>query len=98
MGINIVLPAKIEAVDETDAATEFTTTGPFVIYGDKFLANESAYLMQEYATGYFRVATNKDGPVMVSAYPNTARFDAKGTFRIKKDTTKLLASVGYEEQ
>ena len=42
--------------------------------------------------------TNKDGVIMVSAFPNTVLVDAFGTFRLIKTVTAVAASVGYEEQ
>jgi hypothetical protein len=79
------------------AATEFTTTGPFVLYGDHFGWDESAKLLRLGPSGQYLEATNKDGVVQVSAFPNIVLVDVPGTYRIDKGTTSAAASVGYEE-
>ena len=79
------------------AATEFTTTGPFVLYGDHFGWDESAKLLRLGPSGQYLEATNKDGVVQVSAFPNIVLVDVPGAYRIDKTKTVAAASVGYEE-
>ena len=79
------------------AVTEFTTTSPFVLYGDHFGWAESAQLLRLGPSGEYLPATNKDGVVQVSAFPNMVYVDTPGTFRIDKGATAAAASVGYEE-
>lgn len=97
MAITSVIAAKTAAVAITDATTEFTTTGPFVLYGDDFGVGESAILYRTGVKG-LRPATNKDGVIRVSAYPNFVYVEAAGVYRVIKDLTVLTAAVGYEEQ
>ena len=79
------------------AVTEFTTTSPFVLYGDHFGWAESAQLLRLGPSGEYLPATNKDGVIMVSAFPNMVLVDAPGTYRVDKGATVAAASVGYEE-
>ena len=95
MAITAVIAATESAV--SGATTEFTTTGPFVLYGDHFGWAESAQLLRLGPSGQYIPATNKEGVVQVGAYPNTALVDVPGTYRIDKTKTVAAASVGYEE-
>ena len=95
MAITAVIAATESAA--SGAATEFTTTGPFVLYGDHFGWAESAQLLRLGPSGEYLPATNKDGVIQVGAYPNTALVDVPGTYRIDKTKTVAAASVGYEE-
>jgi hypothetical protein len=79
------------------AATGFTTTSPFVLYGDHFGWDESAKLLRLGPSGQYLEATSKDGVVQVSAFPNMVYVDTPGSFRIDKGSTFSAASVGYEE-
>ena len=79
------------------AVTEFTTTSPFVLYGDHFGWAESAQLLRLGPSGEYLPATNKDGVIQVGAYPNMVLVDAPGTYRIDKTKTVATASVGFEE-
>ena len=42
-------------------------------------------------------ATDKDGYIQVSAFPNMRTVDIAGEYEIRKTATDALASVGYEE-
>jgi hypothetical protein len=95
MAITVVIAATKDAT--SGATTEFTTTGPFVLYGDHFGWAESAQLLRLGPSGEYLPATNKDGVIQVGAHPNMVLVDAPGTYRIDKTKTVATASVGYEE-
>lgn len=95
MAITAVIAATESAA--SGAATEFTATGPFVLYGDHFGWAESAQLLRLGPSGEYLPATNKDGVIQVGAYPNMVLVDTPGTYRIDKAKTAAAASVGYEE-
>ena len=95
MAITVVIAATKDAA--SGATTGFTTTSPFVLYGDHFGWAESAQLLRLGPSGEYLPATNKDGVIQVGAYPNTALWDAPGTYRIDKTKTVAAASIGYEE-
>ena len=95
MAITVVIAATKDPA--SGAATAFTTTGPFVLYGDHFGWDESAQLLRLGPSGEYLPATNKDGVIQVGAYPNVVLVDAPGTYRTDKTKTVAAASVGYEE-
>jgi hypothetical protein len=63
MAITVVIAATKDAT--SGATTEFTTTGPFVLYGDHFGWAESAQLLRLGPSGEYLPATNKDGVIQV---------------------------------
>lgn len=95
MAITVVVAATKDPA--SGAATGFTTTSPFVLYGDHFGWAESAQLLRLGPSGEYLPATNKDGVIQVGAYPNVVLVDVPGTYRIDKAKTAAAASVGYEE-
>jgi len=95
MAITVVIAATKDAA--SGATTEFTTTGPFALYGDNFGWAESAQLLRLGPSGEYLPATNKDGVIQVGAYPNMVLVDVPGTYRIDKTKSVAAASVGYEE-
>ena len=95
MAITPIIPANVAAV--SGVATEFTTVGPFVLYGDHFGWAESAKLLRLGPSGQYLPATNKAGVIAVAASPNMVYVEAPGTYRIDKSKTSAAASVGYEE-
>ena len=95
MAITVVIAATNNPA--SGASTGFTTTSPFVLYGDHFGWAESAQLLRLGPSGEYLPATNKDGVIRVSAFPNMVLVDAPGTYRIDKGATVAAASVGYEE-
>ena len=95
MAITVVIAATKDPA--SGAATAFTTTGPFVLYGDHFGWAESAQLLRLGPSGEYLPATNKDGVIQVGAYPNMVLVDTPGAYRIDKAKTAAAASVGYEE-
>lgn len=95
MAITVVVAATKDPA--SGAATGFTTTSPFVLYGDHFGWAESAQLLRLGPSGEYLPATNKDGVIQVGAYPNMVLVDTPGAYRIDKTKTVAAASVGYEE-
>ena len=95
MAITVVVAATKDAA--SGATTAFTTTSPFVLYGDHFGWAESAQLLRLGPSGEYLPATNKDGVIQVGAYPNMVLVDVPGTYRIDKTKSVAAASVGYEE-
>lgn len=96
MAITAVISNTTAAVVPA-AGNQFTTTGPFVLYGDNFASGESAILYRLGPSTNYSVATNKDGPIRVSDSPNMVYVEAPGTYRLGKTTTTAAAYVGYEE-
>lgn len=95
MAITTVISATKDAA--SGVSTEFTTTGPFVLYGDGFGTHEHATLLRLGPSGSYLTATNNKEVVKVSAYPNMVYIDTPGTFRVEKMKTHAETSVGYEE-
>lgn len=100
MAITVVITARTAAVALTDETTRFTTSGPFVLYGDGFGVNdfEKAYLYRLGPGGTYIQFTNEKGRAYVAHRPNTVYVEAAGSYQIVKTTTGAAASVGYEEQ
>lgn len=98
MSITPKIAANAAAVPISDATTEFVTTGPFMLYGEKLMTHESIYLNHIGPSGAFIQSTNEDGPIAVRGAPNMIYVDAFGTFRLTKGQTAEAASAGYEEQ
>jgi len=96
MAITVVISATTAAA--SGAGTQFTTTGPFVLYGDNFAGTEFASLTRLGPSAAYSVMTNKDGAIGVGARPNSVYVEAAGTFRVDKPATVAAASIGYEEQ
>lgn len=106
MAITVAITARTAAVAAA-AEVRFTTSGPFVLYGDGFAYQEGVprthpqerCLLQRLGpSGEYIQATNKDGPIFVGAAPNMVYVDAAGSYQLVKDLTVAEASVGYEEQ
>lgn len=95
MAITVVIAATKDPA--SGAATAFTTTGPFVLYGDHFGWAESAQLLRLGPSGEYLPATSKDGVIQVGTSPNMVLVDVPGTYSIDKTKTVATASVGYEE-
>ena len=95
MAITVVIAAAKDPA--SGAATAFTTTGPFVLYGDHFGWAESAQLLRLGPSGEHLPATNKDGVIQVGAYPNMVYVEAPGSYQLVKNATRTAAAVGYEE-
>lgn len=97
MSITVIAACSTADAVPASAATEFTATGPFVLYADYFEVGQNALLFRKGPSGNFLPATNVNGGIVVSALPNTAYVDTGGVFRIQKDATSASVSVGYEE-
>ena len=95
MAITVVVAATKDPA--SGVATAFTTTSSFVFYGDHLGWDESVQLLRLGPSGRYLPATNKDGVIQVSAYPNMALVEAPGTYQVVKPATAATASVGYEE-
>lgn len=96
-----IIAATTNAV--TGASTAFTTTNRgFWLHASGFRSErrgEHATVKRVGPSGEWEAATNKDGEIRVSAYPNTIFVDLPaGTYRIDKTETAGNASVGYEEE
>lgn len=87
-------------VSETSGvATQFTTTAPFMLYGDNFGGLEACELLRLGPSGEYHPVIVGGQSLKVSVYGSNSIFvDAFGTFRLRKSVTSLAASVGYEEQ
>lgn len=91
-----IAPTKAEVPNGT-VSTRFTTTGPFVLYGDGFGSGETAVLRRLGSDGLYSDATNEKGTIYVSNMPNMVFVDVPGLFEIRKTATQNNASTGYEE-
>ena len=92
--VTVIAPTK-NAV--SGVSTEFTTTAPFVLYGDNLGWDTPVQLFRLGPSGAFIEATNRDGVIQVKDYPNMVLVDIPGTFRLVKPLTPVAAAVGYEE-
>jgi len=95
MAIVTVISATKNAV--SGATTQFTTTSPFVLYGDDLGWDTPVRLLRLGPSGGYRDATNEKGVIEVKDYPNMVYIDTPGTFQLIKPLTPIAASVGYEE-
>ena len=96
MAITTVIAETVNAVAGS-AATQFVTTGPFVLYGDYFKADEKAELQRLGPSGDYINATNQAGPIIVTECPNMVYVEAPGSYQLVKSATRTAAAVGYEE-
>lgn len=96
MAITPVITETTSAV-AGGVATQFVTTGPFVLYGDYFKADEKAELQRLGPSGDYINATNQNGPIIVTESPNMVYVEAPGTYQLIKSATRTAAAVGYEE-
>lgn len=93
-----IIEAETAAVGVDTDATEFTTTGPFVLIGEGFSAiEERAELYIKGPSDAFIPLTDKEGRVFVGQYPNAIPVDTPGTFRVSKTPTASEVSVAYYE-
>ena len=88
---------KIEAAVAIGAATEFAITTAALITVSNFAVDENAIVWRKGPSGNYEAATNKDGTIILSAIPNTAKVEGPGLFKITKDATAAEAYAGYEE-
>jgi hypothetical protein len=98
MAITPKIAATKLAVLITDATTEFITTGPFLLYADGLAIGEHVMLHRKGPSANFLPATDKNGPIILSAFPNWIYVEAGGTFRLTKTASAANVVVGYEEQ
>jgi hypothetical protein len=96
MAITEIAACSVAAAVAAGATTEFIVTGPFVLYADNYEIDEVAKLYRLGPSGDYLPATNKEGVIYVSAFPNMAYVDTGGTFRVSKTATSVDAVVGYE--
>ena len=78
-------------------ATEFTTVGPFILYGDGFAEGEWCSLERLGPSGTYLKARNERGVIRVGADPNMIYVESPGSYRLDKTGTNIAASVGHEE-
>lgn len=80
-------------------STEFTTTDRgFWLYSEGFGVFEHCKLLGKGPSGDYREATNKEGVIQVSAFPNSMFVDLPaGTYRLEKMATANNAWVGWEQ-
>lgn len=98
MAITSIIAATTAAVAGADA--DFTTIGRgFWLFGSGFGKGEFARVEGLGADGEtYEVKTNDNGPIHVTANPNTVFVDLPaGTYRIAKMATSEPAGVAFEE-
>ena len=78
-------------------ATEFSPTGPFVIDANSLKPGEYIILYKLFSDGVYHPATNKDGAIILSAFPNNVIVDAPGSYKLVKPTvTSVGVTAGWE--
>ena len=95
MAITVKIAPTVLAV--SGAATQFVTSGPFVLYGDGFAEGEWCFLERLGPSGTYLKARNEKGVIKVGADPNMVYVEAPGSYQLRKEATSLAAAVGYEE-
>ena len=98
MATTPIIEATTDAVAGEDAEFTTTTRG-FWLYGSGFGKGEFARVEGLGADGEtYETKTNENGPLHVSANPNTVYCDLPaGTYRIAKMATAVAAGVAFEE-
>ena len=96
MAIIKVIDAETAIVDLA-SATQFTTTGTFVIDAVGLKADENVIVHRLMSDGLFHPLTNDKGTVILSANPNAVLLDTGGTYKVTKPTVTEAVTVGYEE-
>ena len=76
-------------------ATAFTVVDPTTATADGFSGGEFAQVFRLGPNGGYSAATNKDGYIILSVFPNTVLLDAPATYKIIKTETVNNAYVGY---
>ncbi len=94
MAITVIIAPTVHAVSGLE--TQFTASGPFVLYGDGFAEGERCSLERLGPSGTYIKARNEKGMIKVSAYPNMVYVDAPGSYRLRKGHTSIAASVGIQ--
>ena len=95
MAITVIIAPTVHAV--SGVTTQFTASGPFVLYGDGFAEGERCSLERLGPGRTYIKATNEKGAIKVGAYPNMVYVEAPGSYRLSKGPTRSAAAVGYEE-
>ena len=95
MAITVTIAPTVLAV--SGVATQFVTSGPFVLYGDGFADGEWCSLERLGPSATYLKARNERGVIKVGADPNMIYVEAPGSYRLRKEVTGLAAAVGYEE-
>ena len=95
MAITVTIAPTVLAV--SGVATQFVTSGPFVLYGDGFAEGEWCFLERLGPSATYLKARNEKGVIKVGADPNMVYVEAPGSYQLRKEVTSLAAAVGYEE-
>lgn len=95
MAITVKIAPTVLAV--SGVATQFVTSGPFVLYGDGFAEGEWCFLERLGPSATYLKARNDKGVIKVGADPNMVYVEAPGSYQLRKEATSLAAAVGYEE-
>ncbi len=104
MAITVIIAPTVNAVSGIE--TQFTASGPFVLYGDGFAEGEQCFLERLGPSGSYIKACSEKGAIRLSAYPNMAypniaypnmiHVEAPGSYRLVKSATRTAASVGIQ--
>lgn len=95
MAITVKIAPTVLAV--SGVATQFVTSGPFVLYGDGFAEGEWCFLERLGPSSTYLKARNDKGVIKVGADPNMVYVEAPGSYQLRKEATSLAAAVGYAE-
>ena len=95
MAITVTIAPTVLAV--SGVATQFVTSGPFVLYGDGFADGEWCSLERLGPSATYLKARNEKGVIKVGADPNMVYVEAPGSYQLRKEATNMAAAVGYEE-
>lgn len=82
MAITVIIAPTTLAVSGSE--TQFTASGPFVLYGDGFAEGERCSLERLGPSGTYIKATNEKGAIKVGAYQTaTKTYAASGNYTVK---------------
>ena len=95
MAITVKIAPTVLAV--SGVATQFVTSGYFILYGDGFADGEWCFLERLGPSGTYLKARNEKGVIKVGADPNMVYVEAPGSYQLRKEATNMAAAVGYEE-
>ena len=89
--------AGVTAAVTLASATEITLTAPGIILADNLPVGKNAIVYRRGPSGSFLPATNKEGAIVLSAFPNMVVVEGPAVYKVTKDATSVEVHIGYEE-
>jgi hypothetical protein len=93
--ITKLIDAETAAVDLA-TATAFEVTFATSLTADYMSVGEIALVYRLGGSGDYLPATNKDGSIYLSAFPNMVLLDIPGQYKVTKGVTQEEVTIGYE--